>query len=182
MATNIGPLRRLSADLTGTAALAKKTPSNTEPTQTDGTNGIIDLSGGGGLGVDQESPDGLFILPYGSNAANEDYQMRFWGWRRVSSKESGYGDLWIPHLILEIDVTLGDLGGDLPTGYFMADTITIQDGDTNYQKKFASATGDLTPAYLLLDPLGAQLIEVEADLDHVGTAAAAANILYSPIG
>jgi hypothetical protein len=109
------------------------------------------------------------LVPIGSDANNETFSMRVWGWSHDSN------DVWWPTLIVEVAVTLGNIdAGDHGTNYFMADTITRTYGDSG--TRIISAANDLS-AWICADHLGAELIEVDFD----STGAAAMNVLMRRI-
>lgn len=168
-------IKLLDTDDTGTA-FAAKTPTTTEPTGA----GVVDLTDET-LGVTTDGshcPDMVMIQPYGSNANNEDYKMRVWGWNVLSKPgdSTNHLKLWIPMLLVEVSVVLGNISisGLLANG-FLADTITIDAGNSDLNA-VSSPTGDV-PGYLVVDPMGSKKIEFDFDLDAGGNAAAAANAL-----
>lgn len=166
------PLRRLSStDFTSTSFTAN-TPTTTKPS---GDN-VIDLQDVGIAWVTDHShvPDLVQIHPYGSDANNEDFAMRVFGWS--DTQDSSVDDIWIPSLICELNVTLGNIAAtDLGTNMFLPDTITLEKGSSDLVK-VTSPTGDL-PAYVFMDISGHKLLEFDFDLDAVGSAAASANVL-----
>lgn len=171
------PLRRISTtDFTSTAFTAK-TPTSTKPSG----NGVIDLrSAALGLAkaLGEAVDDQMLVQPYGTNAANENFHMRVWGWAKGSSLDSTLKDSWIPILLGEFVVTLGSIDASDPLGstMFLADTITESSGDTAAIET-VSPTNDL-PAWFVLDTRGCELIEFDFDLDAGGNAAASANCLW----
>lgn len=151
----------LSSNSTDTDFTAK-VPTTTEPTGT----GVIDLDGS--YRHANEVPETLIVMPYGSDANNETFNMRVWAW--VPDEESA--TIWIPQLLSELAVTLGNISyGDKGTNHFLADTLveTVDvAGVTIY------VTTDLAAAYAEIPIKGA--FKLEFNFDRV--TAATANSLY----
>ena len=159
----------LSTDSTDTA-FSGKTPTATKPSG----GGVIDfLSADVGESIGDQIPDFIVVKPYGTDANNETFDMRVWGWSLNRSQS-----IWEPILIIEANVTLGNISVARPAGgttYYDADTIVEAKGDTDTVRTVSPAN-DLS-AYMVIDPIGSQMLEFTFDL----TGAAAANALYRTV-
>lgn len=167
--TFAGTLARARTTNATDTSFAAKIPTVTEPTGA----GIIDLATG------QVMHNNLFLIPFGTDADNETFDMRIIGWRKASL--SGSADIWLPIPLLQVSCTLSDdmLGvaaAALLNTEFLADTITAAVAFTEYagiSYQLSSPAND-TPAHILLDCKGCKKIEVLFDL----TGAAGANAFY----
>lgn len=118
-----------------------------------------------------EVPQYVVLAPFGTNANNGAFNMRLWGWIKVDTS-----DLWIPYKLLELAVTLGNIdASEIGTDHFMADTISITNGDSDAP---LINPADDTGATILVHHRGAQYMEFDFDL----TTAAAANCYWSLMG
>lgn len=136
---------------------ASKIPTLTEPTGA----GVISLPSSGG-------PKFVLITPFGTDAANETFDMRVVGWSYSSD------GVWIPFIMIQVAVVLGAAAVSGLTNHFLADTITFTAGDD--EAKIISPAND-TVAHLLLHTRGFKELDYDFDL---GTAAAA-NAYYRPM-
>jgi hypothetical protein len=118
-------------------------------------------------GYETVSNQNLFLQPYGSDANNETLKARIIGWSYL--RASG---LWVPHLLAQFTVTLGNLAAGLGTNTFLADTIDLEYGDASLIR--ISPANDI-PGSVVLDVRGAQLVEIDFDRN---SSAASANALY----
>jgi hypothetical protein len=115
------------------------------------------------MGVKGYGPRRVMIVPFGTDANNETFDIRVWGWSKVVGAE-----LYVPHLIAELAITLGNIAAT-PVGanHFLADTIVVTKSEPN---AIISSPANDSPAFALLHLHGAQHIEFEF---KVGTGAAA---------
>jgi len=129
-------------------------PKITEPSG----DGVFDLwSRALGVGIDGHIPRYIDLIPYGTNADNETHNLRLWIWSKVVGEE-----LWIPELLLQLAVTLGNIDGSvIGTGVLMADTIAITYGDTAAPSTTNAA--DLT-ASILCHLRGCRYIQFDTDI------------------
>jgi hypothetical protein len=159
----------LSTDSTDTSFTGKK-PTATKPSG----DGVIDLlSADVGESIGDQVPDFVVVKPYGTDDNDETFDMRVWGWSFNRSQS-----IWEPILIIEVNVQLGDLDVARPTGgttYYDADIIVEAKGDTDTART-VSPDNNLS-AYMVIDPIGSQMLEFTFDL----TGAAAANALYRTV-
>ena len=102
------------------------TPTKTRPLGTGATataRSIIDLSNGN---EGSTVPKGATIIGIGTDADNEAFAARLYGWSRLRIDGE---DFYIPTIICELTVTLGaetgESGGLLTTTDFFADTLAI---------------------------------------------------------
>lgn len=170
------PWRRLTTTNSTATSHASVVPTTTEPAET--TAGVVNLKTRGAWCTDgAHTSDLVMIQPYGSDANNENYAMRVYGWSKLAdADDSDMHGLWVPMLLVECTVTLGNIAATtLGANNFMADTVTIDKGNGALHTA-SSPTGDL-PAYLVVDPLGSHYLQFTFDIDSSGTASASANAL-----
>lgn len=125
-------------------------------------------------------PEHLALMPYGSNADNETFDMRVYGWNLVLDEA-----IYVPQLLLDVTCTLCALTiTDLGASHFLVDTIVVNDGsadtdDPGGQGDFLdtiSPAEDL-PGSIVLHTRGCRYIAWDFKL---GTAAAM-NCLWRPV-
>lgn len=116
-------LRKALADNSTAADFTAKSPTVTEPTG----NGVFNLTKFVGGSV----PMYAMIWPFGSDADAETFDMRLWGWWRITG-DGQNSDLWIPSILAGLSVVLstpvGVAGAEVLNTDFFADTITITSG------------------------------------------------------
>lgn len=147
------PLRKAQSSNSTDAAFSAKIPTLTEPTGT----GVFDLlSKDVALGQNASIPRHVLINPYGTDANDETFSLRLWGW----SKTQDSTPLYIPTLITELAVTLGNISAAaIGANHFMADTITVTDGAAEGPgRSVISPEGDVG-ASALIHLLGCRYIE-----------------------
>lgn len=144
--------RALENNSTATAFTAK-IPTATEPSGV----GVIDVfSAAYGFGGDTYSPDYIQVIPFGTNGADDTFDMRIWGWSKVVG-----ADLWIPQLIADLSVTLGSISGSaIAANTFLADTIVVNAGTSSG----VISTADDTSASGMFHLRGCSLLEFDFDL------------------
>lgn len=157
-------------DLTGSTnngltAASAQAVTTTKPAS-DMTNGrfVLDLT-------TVESPVHLAAIFLSTNAANETYSVKIWGWTQ-------WGNEWVPNELGELDCTAGALVGvSGSTGpdnsYFFADTITLVAGSDNTRgdsiEVNGGTDGDDAAEYITFDATGHTLIEFETSDDASAT-------------
>lgn len=93
-----------TVDATNTS-FPSKIPTTTEPTGTGAaaaTASVIEVSGGSG----GATPSRLLFIPYGTGDANDVFDMKVIGWRRIGSGPPP-DTLWVPVTLLGVTCTLG---------------------------------------------------------------------------
>lgn len=169
MPATVTPLRKaLTTNSTATSFTAK-IPTTTEPTHSE-TSGIYDLYDSGlGIAVNGRVPKRLLVIPFGGNADDETFSQRVWGWSRTV----GAG-LWVPQLLAELAVTLGNISGAaIGANMLMADTVVVTYGITDEKTLGVSimAPANNVPAAAWIDLRGCEKIEFDFDLTGTGDAA-----------
>ncbi len=154
----INPLRRARTTNSTSTGFTAKIPTTTEPitSLTGGVNDLLDptLS----LHLGQAASRFLEILPFGTAANNNTFDMRVWGW----SKTIDATPLYIPKLLLQLNIVLGNVDGSaIASNTFFADQITIAYGDTNAP---VISTANDTPASIIVHTRGSRYIEFDWDL------------------
>jgi len=112
------------------------------------------------------------IIPYGTDAADETFNIRIIGWRQTG------GNLFIPVKLAELSCTLGSAVGvataDVDQTQFFADTIGVTFGNDGVDVENLSPT-DNTVASAIVDTKGCPYVEILFDMN----AAASANALVA---
>lgn len=154
--------RALANNSTSNAAFATKVPVAAKPSNA-GFFPASDAALGRRLGMSSFGPRRLLVVPFGTDAANETFDMRVWGWSKVSE-----ANLWIPHLIADLAVTLGAIAAtEVGANHLLADTIVVTKAEPNI---IVSSPANDTPGFALMHLHGVQFLDFEF---KVGTAAAA---------
>lgn len=127
----------------------------------------------------------LSVLPFGTNAANEAFEMKIVGWRMISNtrttpsgkQPAGTANperrdgIWIPTTFGIYTVTLGAMTGIDGTAFedenFLADTIA--EVTSTGTPAFGAHADDLS-SHLTIDMLGSELAGVYFNLDTAASA------------
>lgn len=158
------PLRKALATNSTASSFASKAPTLTKPSGA----GVFDLYDINlGLALNTQVPQYIFLQPYGGNSNDETFDIRLYGWNTLQDKGVADHGLWVPVLLVEANVTLGNIAAtDLGANMLISDTLVIVKGDT-----VTVSPANNTPAFIKLNMLGAQLIEFDFDLTGTGDAA-----------
>lgn len=164
-----GLAKALAANATDTS-FASRVPTTTEPTG----DGVVGLRSH----PDQVVPTWLLLVPYGTGDANDAFDVRVVGWRRV-------GTLWVPTTLLEFTATLGTAvgvaGADVADTEKFADTVSdpaTGKGSVGVDCQ-PTSPADNTVAHYLVDTRGCPKVEFLFDAttgDPTG-----ANLLYAQV-
>lgn len=115
------PFRKALATSSTDAAYSSRVPQSAEPTGA----GVIDLSG-----TQVAVPNAIMLCPYATCSSNDTYGMRLFGWRKAILEPSSL--LWIPVLLLEVNLTAGlssgVTGGLVGAAELFADTVNLSFG------------------------------------------------------
>lgn len=148
--------RALTTSSTATAFTAQ-IPTTTEPSGT----GKFDLTD---YMINGRMPTHIRVFPFGTDAANETFDFRIWGW---NASEDG---VYIPTLLIDVSAILGDIdAAAIATNTKMADTLTVNDGpaDNGPWRSVVDAQEELV-ASVTVSTLGCRYISF--DWDSTGTA------------
>jgi hypothetical protein len=159
MATSMFKAIRMTAS--AATSFTAKVATTTKPSG----DGVIPRSGYENTLPQQD--DLLWFKPWGTNANNETFDLRLWGW----TKDSSATGQWEPSLILELNVTLGNIAASKGSLSFDADTIVLAKGDAS--SKIVSPANDL-PGSVTVDVVGYHLLEFDFD----STGSATSSVLY----
>ncbi len=154
------PYRLALATNSTATVFTSKVSTTTKPSGT----GVFDLFGASlGVGLNGCVPKFIQLSPFGKDGNNDTFDMRLWGWSRVvDSTLTVPATVWVPTLLLEMNVILGNIAlAGIGTGNFQSDTLTIVDGDANSP---ISSTASDTGANILVHLRGCELIEFDWDL------------------
>lgn len=165
--------RTLSKALTTnaqTSSFAAKPPTGTVPNY-DGVVRVTEASG--------EMPKKLHVMPYGIGADNDTFSIRIIGWTRIRGDATNPTDLWVPHRLAEFACTLSTAVGvaGTPVGATsrFCDTMTTvtgtfplwpgtdSGGAQTLGQMMLVSPADNTPAYAVIQTMGAELIEFQFD-------------------
>lgn len=153
------PLALVRATASTATSFAALAPTTTKPSG----DGVVPIGK-----TSATSRTFLLLLPIGTDAANETYDMRVSGWGVI-------GTLWVPRHLVTVSVTLGTqvgvAGTNVTDSTYFADTITYSKGD---EATRISSPADNTIAWVRVDMQGCSLAKVEFD----STGSATANALY----
>jgi hypothetical protein len=112
-------------------------------------------------------PSWVKLVPFGTDANNETFTARLWGWQLV-------GTLWVPTILVQFLATMGNVNGvagtDVLNTDFFCDTLgdpTAGFGTKGYDCQPHSPAND-TPGFYEVKAQGCQLFELET---AVGTGA-----------
>lgn len=158
-----------SSTATSYAAVAAKTA---EPVSVDSSTPT------GNTAVMKSNGASLYLMPFGTDAANEAFGVRLVGWRKLTGVD-GSTPLWVPTHLGDVTCTLGTSVGVasqlvINTEYF-ADTLALVSGGWADIKLIQTAS-DL-PAAILVPSKGFNYIQALFDLDT----AASANLLWGVV-
>jgi hypothetical protein len=147
------------------ASFASKVPTVTEP------------AGAGVLALAKRSlaPTWLMLVPFGVTN-NQTFDLRVVGWRHL-------GSLWLPTILLQFSVTLGNVNGvagSVPADTdFVADTVS--DPATGMGAKGVdcqpTSPANDTPASYMMDTRGCEKVEILFDM----TGATSGNCLVAEV-
>ena len=164
MSVTAFPLRRALVTNATTTSFTAKIPVAVKPSGV-GVFDVFDMAIG--QAIDTYMPWYLNLIPFGTDAADETFDMRLWGWSKVADTA-----LWIPQLLVELNVTLGSVDGTaIGASHLLADTIVIAKGDADAPE--INPENDL-PGSILVHLRGCDMFEFDFDL----TGAAAANAYW----
>ena len=164
-----GDWRKALTTASTATAFTAKIPTTTKPAN----DGVVDL-----LDTDLGESSGTFVpslmqvMPYCANGDGETFDMRVWGWSKYDSGGTRY---WIPIMIAEFNVVVGDIGAVFNAVAFIADTLTLADGDAD---TLVVSTANNVSAYAVIDLMGSELVEFDFDRDAGASASANDNCLY----
>lgn len=170
------PFRSVRAsNLTGVSALpACPVPTTTKPSGA----GIIDLFDGDyGLATNTYMPKFVQLQPYGTDANDEQFEMRVLGWSKTAGDIGNItAESWVPQLLVKVTVTMGNIAAAIyGTNHFLADTIVVDKGDGDAS---VISPADDTPASILLHTRGCELLQFDFSLTTALTEGVAANCLW----
>lgn len=154
----INPLRKaVSTNSTSTGFTAKIPTTTAKATSLSaGVYDLLDRS----LGLHQGNLASRFLhlQPFGTDGADDTFNMRVWGWDVTTDAIPVYS----PILIAQIAVVLGSISGTaIAANTVMADTLTLTYGDSS--SPIISPASDVS-ASIILHTRGCRYIEFDWDL------------------
>lgn len=174
LSTPINLLQKVLSSDSSSASFTALAATRTDPTGGTGVLTVPDRNCGRDNSASKVSPNGLLLVPYGTNSDGDLFNMRISGWTRAVDS-SGTLIEWVPMGIAQFQCTIGagtGASGGLGTSALYCDNISLTWG---FGANLSSPTGlDLNGA-VLVDVMGSELVQVQFDLD---TGAASMNALY----
>lgn len=166
MSATVMPLQRaLTASSTDTS-FAAVIPTTTKPSGA-GVFDLLDIATS--LSVGNNVPRFIQLVPFGTDANNETFDMILRGWSRTTGAAGTA--IWVPQILLNLSVTLGNIdAAAIGANHFLADTIVVNKGDSD---GVISPAND-TAASIITHLRGCELFAFYFDL----TGAAAANCYW----
>lgn len=159
----ISPFRyALAANSTSTAF----TDFNVATTEPSGA-GVIKFNSFG-LGNSENVPRYVQLIPFGTNGANDTFDMRVYGYSPTLADSSLVTTtaMWVPQLLLDLSVVLGarTFSGHA-ADTFLADTLTVNDGaaDNAEWRSLIDCQEDMV-ASVLVHTRGCPIIRFDWDL------------------
>jgi hypothetical protein len=142
----------LSTASTATSFTAQ-VPTTTEPSGA-GVHNLLSPATGG-------VPEYLVLLPFGTNGDNDTFDFRVWGWNKTNEATPVY----IPQLLVDVSVVLGNIAASLGSNSFLADTLTVNDGaaDNGPWSSKIDSQEDLACS-IIIHTRGCQYIKFDWDL------------------
>lgn len=130
----------------------------------------VEPSGTGIFKMENPIPTFLQLVPFGTDANDETFDFRLYGWTRIHSER-----IWVPQLLADVSVTLGNMSAAvIAASTFLADTLTYNDGPpAGPFQSLIDAQEDL-PASVMVHTRGCEYIEFDFDM----VLAASGNVLW----
>ena len=127
-------------------------------------------SGVGVFKLENPVPTFLHLVPFGTDANDETFDFRLYGWTKVTSES-----IWIPQLLADVSVTLGNIAATLfAANTFMGDTLTYNDGPpAGPFQSLIDCQEDMVGS-VMVHTRGCQYIEFDFDM----VLAASGNVLW----
>ena len=121
-------------------------------------------------------PNGIVFRPFGTDANDEVFNLRVYGWSQEIKTKS-----WENILLAELAITLGNIQGTadcaITDNDFEADTIAITYGNSNVSVEAVSPVNNVRGASVRMDIFGSQILQFDFDMDT----AASGNLIYRMI-
>lgn len=168
--------------LAANATTTNFTDYNATSTEPSGT-GIIDLgSHAYGFGAVGYIPTFLQLMPFGTDADDETFDMRVYGYSpTVATDLVTDTTLYIPQLLLDVSVSLcARTFSDHTANAFLVDTLTVNIGaadNAEWRSLISPGAVENTAGSVLINTRGCRYIRFDFDL----ITAAAANCLWRPL-
>lgn len=176
--TRSNPLTRfLSTNSTAAGtSITQPAAQKAKPT-CDQTTGIIDLANTGFT-----TPNGLLVLPYGTDTAAQTFLMEFYAWDRVNPRATQISDQWMTWLLAAFTCTLGTYvcgvpGSEVDGNQLAAGTIVQTIGGANVSAEVINPAGN-KQASIILDTKGARLVQAKF---AINAASVSCNAVWKPL-
>ncbi len=160
------------------------TAQNTTTTEPSGT-GVIDLGGDSlSVGNKEQVPTYLQLIPFGTDGANDTFDMRVYGYNPTVATSGlvSTAKIYIPQLLLDVSVVLGATTfSHHAANTLLADQITVNDGaaDNSEWRSLIDCQEDMV-ASVIIHTRGCRYIKFDWDLAGAQEAVSM-NCLWRPI-
>ena len=160
------------------------TQQNATTTEPSGA-GIFDLhSRGLGVGMNERSPTYLQLIPFGTAADNNTFDMRLYGYSATLPTTGLVSEaaIYIPQLLIDISVVMSAVTfSDWAASTFLVDAITVNKGAAdNADWRSVISPANNSVASLIVNTRGCRYIKFDWDLAGASEAASM-NCLWRPI-
>lgn len=157
------------------AAFPSKIPTTTKPA----SPGVVDFTGNGPSPNGTMAPQSLLILPYAVGSDTNTFLFRLTGWRLLGS--ATLTPIWIPTILCQFTCTIsstaaGLAGSPVVATEFFAATLAAN-AMNNLGTVFVS-NALATPAHIICDIRGSQMVEATFNMNGSSTSA---NALYAAL-
>lgn len=163
------PFRRWLAANSADTSFTAPAATTTKPTA-----GVIELSAVNGV-----VPTYLLLNAIGTGADDSTYDCRIIGWSPVTDATGT--ELWQPNILYAFSATLsafvGVAAATVVAAERTADALSVTVGNANVDYVVTSAPAANTPAHLMLDTKGYQLLQAVFDM----TGATGGNLLWKSL-
>lgn len=153
------PFRKALATNSTSTSFTAQNATTTEPSG----DGVIDLlSSSVGVGMGVRVPSYIQLLPFGTDGANDTFDMRVWGYVPTTDATKVY----IPFLLVDLSVVLGAATATpIAANTLLADTLTVNDGpaDNGPWRVLIDAQEDLV-ATATIHTFGCRYLKFDWDL------------------
>lgn len=166
------PFKHVLSTSSSSTAFTDQNATTTEPSG----DAVIDLlARSNGWGGGHKVPTHLLLLPYGTDADTETFDVRVYGYNKTEDATPVY----VPILLVDFSVALtARTATAFGANTFLADTITVNDGwpASSVWASVMSSAEDMSSG-LIIHTLGCQYIKFDFDM----ILAATGNCLVRPL-
>ena len=169
------PFRKALTTNSTSTGFTAQVVTTTEPTG-DGVFNLLSTATGWGGGY--RVPSYFELIPFGTDGANDTFDMRVWGYNKIEGSTA----IYVPFLLVDLSVILGAATATpIAANTLLADTLTVNDGpaDNGPWRVLIDAQEDLVASATIFT-FGCQYLKFDWDLAG-GQEAASMNCLFRPV-